>query len=71
MGLLVEIVCLALFRLECTFIETKMVVFFTGVSFLLLGDSRSDIIGVANIVECLIVGPLEVVVHLPSLLLLS
>ena len=68
---LLEVVCLALFRLECAFIESKMVMFFTSVSFLLLWDPSPNIIGVANIVECLIVGPLEVVVHLTTLFLLS
>ena len=48
-----------------------MVVFFMSISFLLLRDSGPHIIGVANIVESLIVGPLEVVVHLATLFLLS
>ena len=58
-------------RLECASIKAKMVVFLVGISLLLLRDSASDLIGVANIDEGLVVGPLEVVIDLAAMFLLT
>ena len=70
-GRLLEVVCLVHARFECTFVESQVIVLFTGIRTCLSIDVRSDFVRIAKLVKCLIVRSLEVVVDHATLLLLA